>query len=315
MGFGGDPRLRLVAGLLVLIALVGYLIGHRHSSPAPASSSRSITDAGVLLEHPASWRVSHLPPADGALGSLRQLLVLAPAGRSTEAGLVVGLLPAAARGPLPPALLARAAGDPRAEVVLMVAGVQAYRYSRVALIEPALRVTAYSIPTVASHTVVVLCYTTTATASAAKAEGECEQIAEALTPLQAEPKELAPYGHPAGLLDAALHVLVAQRAAIRSQMYAAAASSSRLASLATQMADVFAAARRTLSSFPSLLPDRSQMGLALIESLSAVQRAYLDLGAAAANAQSARYTSARSKVYTAEASLQNALNSLALLGY
>jgi hypothetical protein len=311
MGFGGDPRLRAVAGLLVLIALVGYLIGHRHSSPAPATLSRSTTDAGILVEHPASWQSSRLPPAYGTLGDLRRLLVLAPAGRSTEAGLVLGLLAETARGPLPPTLLARTGGDPHAEVVLTVAGLQAYRYSHLVLNDPALRLTVYSIPTVATHTVVALCY---ATAAASKAEGECEQIAEALTPLQAEPKELAPYGRSAGLLEAALHTLVAQRAAIRSQMHAAGASS-RLASLATQMADVFAAARSTLSSLPSLLPDRSQAPLALIESLSAVQRAYLDLAAAAVNGQSARYTSARSEVYTAEASLQNALNSLALLGY
>jgi hypothetical protein len=311
MGFGGDPRLRAVAGLLVLIALVGYLIGHRHSGPAPATLSRSITDAGVLLEHPASWRSAPLPSADATLGDLRQLLVLAPAGRSTEAGLVVGLLAEGARGPLPSTLLAGTGGDPHAEVVLTVAGVQAYRYRHLVLNDPALRLTAYSIPTVATHTVVVLCY---ATAAAAKAKGECEQIVEALTPLQAEPKELVPYGRPAGLLKAALHTLVAQRVAIRSQMHAAKASS-RLASLATRMADVFAAARRTLGPLPLLLPRGSEAGLALIGALSAVQRAYLDLAAAAANGQSASYASARSEVYTAETGLQNALNSLALLGY
>jgi len=311
MGFGGDPRLRAVAGLLVLIALVGYLIGHRHSSPAPATLSRSTTDAGILLEHPASWQSSRLPPAYGTLGDLRRLLVLAPEGRSTEAGLVLGLLSETARGPLPPTLLAGTGGDPHAEVVLTVAGVQAYRYSHLVLNDPALRLTAYSIPTVAAHTVVVLCY---ATATASKAEGECEQIVEALRPLQAEPKELVPYGRPAGLLEAALHTLVAQRVAIRSQMHAAKASS-RLASLATRMADVFAAAHRTLGPLPLLLPRGSDAGLALIGALSAAQRAYLDLAAAAANGQSASYASARSKVYTAEASLRNALNSLALLGY
>jgi hypothetical protein len=310
MGFGGAPRLRAVVGLLVLLGLVGYLIGHRHTDPAPVALSRSITDAGVLIEYPASWERSRLPPAYGTLGDLRQSLVLAPEGRSTEAGLVVGLLSETTRGPLPPTLVGRAGGDPHAEVVFMVAGVQAYRYSHLVLNDPALHSVAYSIPTAADHTVVALCYTA---AAASKTVSECEQIVEALTPLQAEPKELAPYGRSAGLLKAALRTLVAERDAIRLQMRASRASS-RLASLATRMADAFAAARRTLSPLPPLLAHNSEAGLALIGSLNAVQKAYIDL-AVAASGQPGSYTSARSNVYAAEARLQNALDELALLGY
>jgi hypothetical protein len=310
MGFGGDPRLRAVAGLLVLLGFVGYLIGHRHTGPAPVTLSRSITDAGVLLEYPANWESSHLPPAYAALGDLRQELVLAPRGQSAQAGLLIGLLKGTAGGPLPPRLVAQAGSDPHAEVVSMVAGVQAYRYRHLVLNDPALHLVAYSIPTIAAHPAVALCYTT---AAAARTEGECEQIVEALTPIQAEPKEVAPYGRPAGLLKAALHTLVTERNAIRLQMRASGASS-RLASLARRMADVFAAARRTLRPLPRLLPRGSEAGLALIGSLSAVERAYIDL-AAAASGQSANYPSVRGQVYAAEARLQNALNGLALLGY
>jgi hypothetical protein len=310
MGFGGDPRLRAVVGLLVLLGLLGYLIGQRHTGPAPVTLSRSITDAGVLLEYPGNWESSRLPPAYETLGALRQKLVLAPRGQSTKAGLLVGLLAETTRGPLPPSLVARAGGDPHAEVVFMVAGVQAYRYSHLVLKDSALHLVAYSIPTVTAHTVIALCYTT---AAAAKIEGECEQIVEALTPIQAEPKEVAPYGRPAGLLEAALRTLVAERNAIRLQMRAAGAGS-RLASLARRMADVFAAARHTLSPLPLLLSHSSEAGLVLIGSLSAVQKAYIDLAGAASD-QSASYVSARNKVYVAEARLQNALNGLTLLGY
>lgn len=299
----------------MLVAVIGYLIGYRHagaaSTHAPATLSHSIKDSGILLEHPAGWRSAHLPAGYQTLGGLQQPLVLAPDGQSTEAGLVVGLLKEPASGPLPPALLAQIKGDPHAEVVLMVAGVQAYRYSRLVLSDSPLSVTAYSIPNVAGHTVVALCY---ATHAGSKARQECEQIAEALTPLQAEPKELTPYGRLAGLLKGTLPKLAKQRAAIRLQMHTSAASS-RLASLATRMADLFGATRRMVSQLPLLPPPGSEANLALIGSLSAVQKAYIGLAAAAASGQSSSYTSARSDVYTAEANLQNALKGLALLGY
>jgi hypothetical protein len=318
MRLPGDPRQRLVVALLVVAAVVGYLVGHHQAGTAdarpeaPLSSSTLDSLTGIVLEHPATWRRARVTVAGEAIGALRQPLVLAPNGQSSDAGVVVGLIGHPINEPLPPTLLRHVMGDLRAEVVLLVAGEQAYRYSGLVLSGSGLRLTAYSIPGSSGRTVVLLCY---AKSGDTRTLRESEQIAEAVTlPPQDEAVNLTEDAHFASVLKATLATLTRQRAALRLKMRAPAASST-LALLATRMAEAFAAAQHRLSDLGQLPQPGTTAERTLLESLAAVQRAYASLAEAAASAPSAGYMAASSAVYQAESNLQGALNGLSLLGY
>jgi hypothetical protein len=304
-----DPRLRVAGVALLLIAYVGYLIGYDNPKSAhkPAALTSSISSV-ASLEHPPSWQNVELPQEYEVLASsMRQPLILSQRGRSTQGGLVVGVLKPSDR-PLPTTLLTRVTAPPHAEVVAMITA-QAYRYRDLTMISPHLLLTAYAVPVGKDQEALELCY---ARSAAAKVQHECEQIAEGLA-AQSESVELTPYGRVVGVLRSVIPRLLAQRLAIRRQMHVA-TSGPALADLAARMATTVAASATRLDS---LLP-RATSGK-VIANLSAalrvVQRSYAAYAHDVLAEQASGYPLALSALSAAESRLQSALESLGLIGY
>lgn len=299
-----------MAGVALLsIACIGYLIGYVSAKSAHKPTTlRSSISSVASLEHPAGWQSAGLPHAYEALASsMRQPLVLSPGGHSAQAGLIVGVLKSSG-SPLPATLLTRVRGNPRAEVVLMVAA-QAYRYRDLTTITSQLHLTAYAVPLGIDQEALEICYTQSAVA---RVQHECEQIAEALT-AQSEPVELTPYGRLLGVLRSRIPKLLAQRLAIRRQMHAA-SSGSALASLSARMAGAFGASASRLISLPPLVTGEKAL-TNLIAALRAAQHAYAAYAHAALAGQTSRYPSALRAMDAAESTLRSALERLALIGY
>ena len=126
--------LALVAFVLVAVAIFGYTAGYRRapvSTPTVAhrETTRTISNAGVLLEYPAGWQPTKAAPAICPGYRSPILCSLAPSGDYARAGLLSGQLPAAEPSPLPTGFLALLRGVPHTEVVNLIDG-QAFRYSR-----------------------------------------------------------------------------------------------------------------------------------------------------------------------------------------
>ena len=155
--------------LLAAAAIIGYVVGHRHSG-GPSAEQRLVS-ANVLLDYPRGWRPAAAAPEIPAL-ALTNILALAPEGHAGQAGLLVGHLPRGEAGPLPGPFVVRMTQFPDTEVVNLVE-VQAYRYTGVVIPGFARKLVVYAIPNPGGEGTVLACY---APASLSAYLRTCQQI-------------------------------------------------------------------------------------------------------------------------------------------
>jgi hypothetical protein len=123
----------IVGFVLVAVAVLGYVAGHRGntagsavSAPASGEASRLVSAGNVLLEVPSRWLRAPTTPAIPGL-ALEGELAIAP-GDVESAGLVSGQLASGQAGPLPAAFVHSLSAVPRTDVLNFLGG-QAYEYS------------------------------------------------------------------------------------------------------------------------------------------------------------------------------------------
>ena len=292
----------------MVVAIVGYLVGvHRGTATSVAASGdkpRIASGRNVLLEYPSSWQPVASAPAIPGL-TIARPLVLAPGGNSREAGLLSGQLPTSGSSPLPAAFRALVRGIPHTEVVNL-ANVQAYRYSRLSGYDRTLDI--YVIPTVGTSPTALVCY---ASAGSSGYLQQCEQIVAKVALVGQSSYELSPNTGYASQLTALIAALDRERLALRREMRTQPTS---VGALATTLADRFASAATSVAALePPLAASAAQAALA--SSLVRAHDAYVALAGTAAIEGPAGYSGAERRVNEAEAGVDTALESFALLGY
>jgi hypothetical protein len=305
--------LLLVAPALLAVAIAGYLIGHRRPSARSSGATHEASNGVVSVTYPAGWEPVRGTPAMPGL-AVGLPLVLAPAGHTGRAALVVGQLTVAHANPLPTSFLADLTRVPDAEVVDLPNG-QAYRYSQLAAPGFATGFTLYAIPETSTSETVAICYSPTPSASAMHA---CEGIAATLTLLSPAVEVqaggyLTPKANYARSVKAALDELDRQRRELRPGILPGVARASA-AELATSLAEGFSHADSSLAVVqppPAALSAHHQ----LLEALSRGRRAYAALATAVSDGDSSAYAAAETQIDSAEAALASSLQSFALIGY
>lgn len=265
--------------------------------------------ASVLLEYPANWRPAAAAPEIPGL-SITHGVALAPGGDVAHAGLVTGQLRGGEASPLSAPFVARLRALPTAGVVNLVA-TQAYRYSQLSVPGFDRMLTLYVIPNPGGKPTVLACY---ASAAFSAYMGTCEQIVATLR-LEGQPPSygLDPDPAYARHVGALIEGLDRTRLALREGMRRH-ATLATVQTLATRLAHGFASAAASLSSLEPTLAV-AQARAMLYGSILRARDAYAALAAAAEEGSRSRYSAARAQVYEAEASINTALESFALLGY
>jgi hypothetical protein len=299
----------IIFPLLVLVAIAGFMIGHRGSRAVAPERMLTASVASVLLEYPSSWQPASSPPPIPALPITHQL-ALAPAGSSAHVGLLAGGLPGGEPSPLPAPFVALFRTLPHAEIVNLL-GNQAYRYARLSIPGFAHELTLYAIPNPGGEATGLACYSSPGFAADMHT---CEHIVATLTLVgQSQSYDLTPNTTYARALSGTITALDQQRLGLRREM-SQVAPSLTLQRQATRLAGVFAHAAESLSPLePSLAVGRAQAALAA--SLGAARDAYAALAAAVGEGGPEGLAAARQRVYTAEAGIDTALEGFALLGY
>jgi len=303
----------LAAPVLIGIAIVGYLAGHRHAPATPTGAHpagiRIAYGTGVLLEYPTGWRQT--PAADApAIPGLPLIgpLLLAPRGNGADAGLLSGQLPSNQTTPLPSTFMAQLRGLPHTEVMELFNNTQAYRYSQIDLHGYALTLQLYSIPSPGSRATVLACY---ASQELAGYLSQCQRIVAGLTLVGNAPSDLAPEPGYAGTLSHLIRTLDQARVALRGKMRAHVAPGT-LGRLADELSSHFEAAAASLAALQPPIPAGPAQA-ALTSAILHSQHAYQALAEATQGQGS--YASAQAEVSSSERSLDTALQSFALLGY
>jgi hypothetical protein len=304
------PTLRLfqlASPLLLAIAIVGYLVGHRHGSPTPA---RVAYGKSVLLEYPTGWQQVSATAAPNIPGlPITGALVLAPGGDAAGAGLISGQIPANATSQLPSVFLSELHGLPHTEVVDLLRA-QAYRYDQLTIPGYAPALALYAIPTPGSSHTVLACYAPAPTSSYMQ---QCQRIVASLTLAGERPGDLTPEAAYAGPLDQLIKTLSLARSTLRSGMRAQTAASKQ-SRLASDLAHSYATAVTSLSALEPpapVEPNQAALTAAMVRS----QLNYEVLAAATLNGDRRVYLEARARIGAAEASVNAALQGFALVGY
>jgi hypothetical protein len=305
------PRALIPA--LVVLAIVGYLLGvHRSSAPSTPVGSRAqqvASGASVLLEYPASWQPAASPPALPGL-TFTNPLSLAPGGRTADAGLLGGQLPAGAPSPLPRSFLALVHDVPDVEVVNL-AHLQAYRFGGLSGYGRTLQL--YVIPTVAGRPTALVCYASSRSSGSSGYLNQCGQIVASATLVAQTTYELSPSATYAGQLANVLTALDRERLTLRGEIHASTASSTA-GTAASALAERFAGAVKALTAIEA--PQAASAAqAALVAALKEAHAAYAALAAAADSGATVGYGAAEALVDAAEARVDSALENYALLGY
>lgn len=306
--------LRFAAPLLVVLAIVGYLAGHRHTSSPPAnaaSKTRIAYGTSVLLEYPVSWRPTAATTAPAIPGlSITGAMLLSPGGNGAQAGLLSGQIPGNGTGPLPSGLLAQLRGAPPKTEVVDLLNAQAYRYSQLSLKGYALQLYMYVIPSPGGKDAALACYASKALVAYLR---QCERIVAGLTLVGRSPGDLTPEASYASRLKGLIGTLDSERLTLRNTMRAQ-VDGSAISRLAQALADRFATAASSLATLEAPLPAGAAQA-ALASAILQARGDYETLARAALGEGSIDYATAQTRVATAEAGVDTELGAFTLLGY
>lgn len=295
--------------VLVVLAVLGFVVGHGRSGAAPAELTRTFSAAGVQLNYPSDWQRTGAAPAIAGL-SIAHPAVLAPNGNAAHGGLLIGQLPAGEPSPLPRAFMARMRALPDVKIVDLLE-VQAFRYAGLSIPGVDRMLTVFAIPSPGASPRVLVCY---ASSGYSGLMPTCEQIAATLTLAgQSQSYDLTPDPGFAHKLGASIKLLDDQRLSLRGEMGPGAVPAT-VHRFATRLAASFAIAAASLSVLePPAVARQAQTTLS--GSVLRARDAYTALAAAASSENPASFNAARTQVYQAEAGVNAVLESFALLGY
>jgi hypothetical protein len=300
----------LVIPVLLAVAVLGYLAGHRHShAAAPQRPPRAVTTGNVVLDYPTGWRVVAAGPRIPNL-ALADPSALAPNRAATGAGLFVGTLPTGELAPLPRKFVAQLRRAPSTEIVNLLE-VQAYRYARLSVPGFGKALTLFVIPNRGGAPTALACYAPSAGSAYMLA---CERsVAAATVTGQLQGYQLTPDSTYAAKISSAIAALDRVRVALKHDLgpRVSAATAQRLAS---RLASGYAAASNALAALePSA--EAAPVQAALTGAINKAHAGYDALAAAAGEQNVSAYEAAQRDISSAEANVDQALESFALLGY
>jgi hypothetical protein len=300
----------LVIPVLLAVAVLGYLAGHKHShAAAPPRPPRAVTTGNVVLDYPTGWRAVVAGPRIPNL-ALAHPSAIAPAGAATSAGLFVGALPSGELAPLPRKFVAQLRRAPSTEIVNLLE-VQAYRYAGLSVPGFDKALTLFVIPDRGGAPTALACYAASVSSAYMLA---CERtVAAATVTGQLQGYQLTPDPTYAAKISGAVAALDRFRVALKRDLgpKVSAATAQRLA---RRLSSGYAAASSALAVLePSA--EAAPVQAALAGAINKAHAGYEALATAAGEQNVSAYEAAQRDISSAEADVDQALESFALLGY
>jgi hypothetical protein len=298
-----------VVPAFLAVAILGYLLGRSHDESPPVERARVTLGIHVVIEPPPAWLPTRTAPGIPNL-PMTEIQGIAPNGRANDAGMLVGTLPAADLAPLPGAFVASLERLPETKIVNLVEA-QAYRYTGLRVPGLGRALTLFVIPVPGGDATGLACYAPSGTSPLLRA---CESAVASVTVQdQSRAYELTPEVGYAERISDSISTLDKLRVALKRRLRGE-ATASQAQQLATSLAGGYAAISTTLSELePTSSAQRVQAVLAA--AAAAARAGYTALAAAAGERNVSAYVAAQKQIADAEAAVNRALESFALLGY
>jgi serine/threonine protein kinase len=293
-------RIALAAGLLLALAVVGFLLG-RGGSDEQGSDSQPVAAGPLTIDAPTGWR-----PAGAAFAvpglTLDDGVTLAPGGDPGNGAMAAGVTGARNASLLPAPILKRLGGAPSKDDAVELGELEAYRYPELRPKGFGRALTVYVAPTTEG----------VATVACAGPSGggdgfldRCESAATTLGLVSGTAFPLGGGERYSKKLNATFDKLNAAR---RSQVTSLrrASTPGKQAAAADRLASAYRRAARSIGNAvvsPELYQDNSR----IVGSLGDAGSAYAQLAAAARHGNRARYREAKRRAETAETRARRAL--------
>ncbi len=303
------PRwlLPLLAALVPLAAILGFVLGHEGDGQAPRPGN--VAAAGPLtLSFDDAWRPLASAPAVPGL-SLSDPVALASTTQDEPGQVRAGIAGAAEGAALLPAAFERLLeGEPRGEVVRL-GRYDALRYRNVPHRTAGARMTLYAVPTSRGVATIVCLGPLVGPSALAR----CESVATTLRLRGAQPQALGPTERYGAAVRRALVRLDRARSTGRDAL-ASARRPAGQAEAARRLAATYRGTAAALAEVPPGLAERPAHR-AMLLSLQRAAAAFDGLAFAARRNNSGTWARASLAVERAEAAFRDAFRSLAPLGY
>jgi hypothetical protein len=298
-----------IVPILVAVAILGYVAGKSGSTGPSSEQLRTAQSANVVIGYPLGWSTAKRAPQIPQL-ALAHATTIAPAGNAAAAGLLLGSLPPGELAPLPSKFIASLRRLPVTEIVNLEE-IQAYKYAQLSVSGFDRTLTLFVIPDPGARPTALACYAP----SAASAYMRTCEAAVATVTVGGQPQayQLTPEPSYAGKISTTIASLDRLRASLKRELRPD-VSSAGVKRLAGRLADGFAAAADELNQLePTFAAQPAQKALA--DAIARAHDGYLALGAAAGEQDATAYSAAQKKIATAEADVDEVLESFVLLGY
>jgi Protein kinase domain len=298
-----------LAGLALLLAVGGFLLGRSGDGRDPAATGLAVAGPLTLAFSTDAWKPEKITPRLGGLRFADPVaLVATESGPTTR--LVAGTVPAAEGALLlPPTFLARLRARPRPEAVRL-GELSAFRYRGLRHDQLTGALTLYVVPTTRG-VVTIACLRPEG--ESASALGRCEAVAATASLRGGRALALGPNVTYVAALRPALRRLNAARLRARSALRVA-KTQARQARAASTLA---AAARAAAARLRNVQPGPRERGAhrSVVQALEDAATGYRALARAVRAGNRRAYAKAMTAVKRAEVALRRGLVSLEKLGY
>ena len=300
-----SPALVALGALLVVVlAVVGFLVGHSGSGDEPSSDQQRVASGPLAVSPPSSWRlvetefnVPGLHLSDGTR--------LAPGGTPSRGVLEVGTTDAKTPTLLPASFVKRLDRAPPRDDPVRLGDLEAYRYADVQVRGFNRRLNVYVAPTT-EGVATIAC--TAPEAVAAAFMPDCESAA---TTLELQSGDAYPLGADTAYskkLNATMRKLNAARSN-QTRALRQAKTARGQAQAAASLAGAYRSAAQALAS-TQVSPELATQNARVVRALRQASAAYGQLAGAARKANKGAYRAATRDVASAERDLRRALASV-----
>jgi len=314
-GVAAPPERRFSTGvvvgglvaLAVVLALVGFFVGHATGKSSKSGGSNTLTAGKATITYPGDWEATESAPTIPGI-PVPNSQAIAPKG-STTSGLAFDSVAQNWPTFLPQAFLGHITqADVDNRTVVKLGSLQAFRYANLHPTGFSGVATVYAVPQPSRPSTAIACY-----AASGAIPATCESIAAGLKISGAKPYQLTPSSEYVRTFNSSIGRVNAARSSGLQKLNSAKSAKAQ-SQAAKSIASAYQSAAKSMQG-ADVTAYVKPVNDPLVASLRSAASAYTSLASAAAAGSTSRYNAARTQATKSAKAVDAAVQSFRLIGF